>query len=617
MSILAMLMIVVPALWGSGVLLVAGVRLEKLTLLLIGSVLGWTVAATTMYGLTAIFKLTVRLEWGLGLSGMLMAIWCWEKGWSHWRRLNFNKTTLIVVVALLVLSSMVAPKLIIEVEGELFTKVSNAWGDLGWHVANITMFAQGQSLPPENPIKAGTELVYPFLINFISGALVVAGATLVESVVVPAFVLITVFFALFYLVAVALSKSRGAGLIALLMLIGSGSTLGWTGLWSDLQTTDSWLGLLMNLPRDYSGFSSQPQGYHFINIITSLLLPQRSFLLGMPLAMSIVLLVLSAPKKATVNFVLAGILLGLLPLAHAHTALALLPVLGLLLLYEWRREKKIAAQWWWLVLAAVSVGLPEVWYYWRHSFIEGSFWRWQPGWTVGDHKWWLFWLKNTGLLLVATAAGILLKVPQRLKLLAGAGLVLWLAANLFAFAPWIWDNYKILIYWSIFSLPVIGWLLMKGLNNQDWRWRSAAVVFIVVHSLSGWLGVWSIVMPAATAWSLWDKNAVAAAEMIGQETGSGTPILTAPYHNNPAALAGRPVYLGRTAHVWSHGGQYYAREKAIAEFYKGKIETLPEIDVKHVVVGPVELGKYPVLIIREDWELIGSAGGYDLYSIAP
>ena len=612
--IIAALFLLSAALLGISILAVSQTLQEKVVMIMVGSISGLALVTTLVYVATLVIPLTpLFVLITILLTLLVSAFLIYKGGWKHFAAASFDKTGLIIFGILLLLFSVIAPKLLLTQEDGLHTGIINAYGDIAWHMANITMFAEGQTLPPENPIFAGTRLTYPFMTNFLSAILLVAGASIPASVNVPAVILIPVLLTLVYCLTREYSGSKNAATIAMLLILFGGATLGWTRFGSDFQASNvSLFEFLLELPnRDYSGVGTDEDGYHFLNPITTLLLPQRSFLFGIPLALSILILLKPTKKIDETRYILAGVLAGLLPLFHAHTVLVMIPtIIGLFILSP-------GTHWILFILPALIVGLPEVLYYARGQQESGSFFRFEPGWMSGDIPFVWYWIKNTGLLIPLALAGLFIKdAPKTLKVLTISGLIMLIAGNTFLFAPWAWDNFKILVFWLIFSVPMLGWLAMYIIKRKPFKYVTALVVVILaVHMLSAALDIWKLALPTASAYGEWDNGAIAAGEMIRQNTNPGDTILTAPYHNSPVVLAGRARYLGFAAHVWSHGGLPWDRENAIKPYYQGTLEELPDFTPDYVVVGPIEEREYAPIVTRPTWQFIAQAGGYTLYRI--
>ena len=451
MTILTLVLFFIPAALGISVAAALKAATEKIELVLIGTIGGLAAIVSLTYALTLAIPLSSLLLTDILLAASVttVLILLLTSAWQNLRRLSLDSAALVSLIILVILFTIIASKLLFLTNGELKTGIINAYGDIGWHVANITMFAEGQSFPPENPILAGTRLTYPFMVNFFSAMLQISNDSINYAIVLPAIVLIPLLLTLIYCFVKNLTHRRSAAVVALLLFLLGGATLGWTRIYDDFQQagTSPWE-FLSHLPaRDYSGVGNDQEGFHFLNPTFTLLLPQRPFLFGIPLAISILLLLIPANKNhaTKARFIMAGVLAGLLPLFHAHTVLALIPAIIALFI--------INPRWPWgrFTATAIILGAPAIIYYMTGSSEAGSFFRWGPGWLVGDENIIWYWIKNTGLFIPAIALGFYLPAPRLSKALAAAGLAIFIIANLFLFAPWAWDNFKLFIYWFIIN----------------------------------------------------------------------------------------------------------------------------------------------------------------------
>ncbi len=614
--ILALITLIVPALTGMVLIHTLDLLQEKMLRIVVGAIGGISLFTILLYIISLLIPITPIL---LGaISGLLcVAIYFLIKPHhiEEWRLLPLDHNAVIVWMLVCLLSTLIVPKLLFATDTGLSTGILNAYGDVAWHTANITAFSQGQSFPPQNPILAGSPLIYPFLSNFLSGVLMIAGAPLQASIVLPAFFLIPLIFTLMYCFVRDMNGgNKAAGWIGFLLFLFGGATFGWTHFAHDLKESGLPLAeFLLKLPaRDYVGSGGDPDKYVFLNPLTSLFLPQRSFLFGIPLALSLLLLVTSDKLNRRRHFLAAGILAGILPLFHAHTILALVPVIILLVIrYPYK-------EWVYFFTSALVIGLPGVLYYQIGTTGEHSFFRFEPRWMAGDLPLYLFWIKNTGLLILLGVIGMLAPAPHKSRVLAVGGTLLFIVANIFLFAPWAWDNFKIFIYWFIFVLPVIAWCAALIWNKFNYPLaRLALIAVLLLHTSSAALDLWKLSLPEGNTWQEWPTDGITTAQLIQSTTKPGESIVTAPVHDSPVVLAGRPIYLGFPGHIWSHGGNYAGREAAIESLYTtGQIPTWPDTHVPtYIFVGPQEKYKYKDISIPTDWQLVFIHKDYSLYRL--
>lgn len=574
-----------------------------------GIVMGLTVFATLAYLISLVgerYSLRVIVPlflfaWG---TGYLVR----KKAHEAFSDLLSLRPNLIFWALGTVISVRLATRLFFEEEGALYTGILSAFGDVAWHSANITAFAEGQSFPPQNPILSGTTLVYPFLLNYLSALFMESGLSLSSAIVWPAGVLLPVLLTLFFLMARKVTGSAGSAHLATLLFMVLGSTLGFTRLGSDFaQASKGFLDMVFHLPhQEYSGRGSGGEGLYFLNPILSLMLPQRNYLLGMPIAFFIVLQMCRTEENRKGGFV-SGLLFGMLPLVHLHTMMVLGLILPVLAFFQ--RDRR----WVSFAVGAAIFGIPETAYFLKFNAASGHI-KFHFGWMAeSPADWFGFWFRNTGLYLPVLIACMFSKAPKSAKQLGGVALLIFVLGNTIQFAKWSWDNYKILIFFWILGAPLVSYCLVRLLEQEKSRWRvGIASFYILFQSATGALDLWKTVLPTADRWPVFNAAAVAAGEEIRKYTPHGASILSHPTFNAPTFLAGRYAYLGYPAHVWSHGGEYHEREAAIRAFYQAERLDLPDTKVDFILVGPEERMKYRVLL-RADWEVVFETPDYQLF----
>ncbi len=625
--ILAALTLAAPSLIGILAALKARLFREKITLLLGGATLGLAAFTTTAYLIATVLPLFLGALVAFALLAALIVPWAWKKRAGlllSWQSLSLDRTAVIVFVAAAALLSIIAPKLLISRPDGLSTGIINAYGDIAWHAANITLFAEGQTTPPENPIFAGSRLTYPFLTNFLSALLLKSGASLSASVNLVSLLMAPILFTLLYCFVRELTQNKRAAAVTTLLFLCGGVAVGWIDVRKDWQGSGvSLVEFLTHLPdHNYSGSGTDERGFHFTNPLITLLLPQRSFLFALPLACTILLLLLPGQMPRPMRYVAAGIAAGLLPLFHAHTALALLPAIVSFFLIEMKttaspKQRETSQNWLLFTLPALIIGIPEIVYYVRGGSETGSFMRFAPRWMAGERNFLWYWFMNTGLLIPTAIAGLFLKIDKKVKALAVSGLIIFVVANLYLFAPWAWDNSKLLVYFFLFILPLVSATALQALKHPrvGFGGRVAISIIIGLHMGAAALDIWKLSLPTAAEWNEWDKAGIEFAKHVKQKTQVGERVVTSPNHNSPIVLAGRPRYLGFAAHVWSHGGDPWEREAAIKDFFEGRIETLPDLQPQYVLVGPQERSSYPNLVLRPHWQVVVQHDDYTLYRL--
>ena len=524
----------------------------------------------------------------------------------------------VVGVALLWL---VADRAMFVREDGIYTGISHNLGDLPFHLSVINRFVYGDNYPPEHPSFAGVRFTYPFLTDFIGAMFVRAGADVATLIVWSTLLAAVALALLMYRWTLDLTRNGVAAALAPVLLFLSGG-LGWWMFLAEAGHHDGGvLGLLARLPHDYT--ITYDNQFRWGNFVTTLLVPQRGLLLGLPLALIVFQnwwQATSAPEQdrraSQARMIAAGVIAGLVPLVHAHTFAVIVGVAACQFVLS--RDR-----WGWtLCLAwALALGLPQILWITQSSGIESrSFVEWSIGWDHGNQNVVLFWLKNAGLFLPLLLVALFWRgsgaiVDRRLLLFYLPFTLCFIVPNLFRLAPWIWDNVKVLTYWFVASVPLVA-LLLARLAQRGWGRRVAAAGLLAALTFAGALDLWRVASGAFEA-RIFDRDGIELAALISSTTSPTALILHAPTYNHPVVLSGRRSLMGYAGHVWSHGLDAGPREADIRRIYAGDAAAaalLGRYGIDYVVVGPEERSQMPINErFFEQYPHVGTAGGYRLY----
>ncbi|HEX8144319.1 MAG TPA: hypothetical protein VF553_17090 [Pyrinomonadaceae bacterium] len=568
---------------------------------------------------------------------------------------SLRQTSSVLFYALIcVLLWLVYDRAMFEQGGNVYTGLANNYGDLPFHLSVMTSFVKGANFPPEDPTYAGARFTYPFLADFIAACFVRAGASLRAAMLLENLLLALAFTGLLHRWAQVLTRDRWAAHLTPVLVFLSGG-LGWWMLFDDASKENrSILSVLAEPSHDYTIIPETV--YRWGNALTTLLVPQRSMLLGLPLALIVFIQwwkvfdeeeqdakekegkgkrkkaqrarqVEAIPPPAFspfLNFhgarpmIGAGIVAGLLPLAHAHTFVVVMMLGACLCLMNVERRWRAWAA---FFIVASLLAVPQMWWATHGSSVRaGTFFAWQYGWDRGETNVLWFWLLNAGLFIPLVVAALAWRgprplVPRRLLLFYLPFTLCFLIPNLFKLAPWVWDNIKVLFYWYVASVPLVALLLARLWRGALWR-RLVASALIIALTLSGALDVWRVVS-RATALEEFDRDGIAFAAMIEAKTAPRALVLHAPIHNHPLFLTGRRSLMGYPGHIWTHGLDYRQREAEIRRIYAGGPDAsalLARYGVEYMVTSPLERAQMPVNdAFFERYEMVEEIGEYRLY----
>jgi hypothetical protein len=537
---------------------------------------------------------------------------------------------------------------VIENAAGISTGLLNNFGDLPFHISVITGFAYGNNFPPEDPTYAGVRFTYPFASDFISAIFLRCGADLRQSMFIENYLLAVAFVGLLHRWALEMLRDKLAAILTPLLVILNGG-LGWVLLFDQAKANDGGLfGALMNLAPSFTVIPETT--WRWGNAVSTLLVPQRGFLMGLPLAVIAFTQWWLATEKETKPVVehgkskqkqkqnlgkepepparfpisqrrmmAAGVAAGLLPLVHAHSFIV---VMGMgaclaLLFVRWR-------DWITFFVVALAIAAPQLlWSTWNSAVSASSFFALELGWDRGqDNPIW-FWFKNTGFFIPLILTAVLWKsggylVRKRLLFFYLPFTLCFIIPNFIKMAPWIWDNIKVLYYWWLASAPLVALLLAKWWREGPIR-RAAAIILFVVVTLAGTLDVAGIVL-RSTDYGIFDASGVAFAKLVKEKTPPRALIMHAPVHNTPVFLTGRRSLMGYPGHIWTHGLEFMQRESEIKRIYLGSPDAeqlMLNHGVDYAVVGPLER---IVVRVNEDFfsrfEKVGQVGEYSLYKIS-
>ncbi|MDX6306028.1 MAG: hypothetical protein QOI77_2997 [Blastocatellia bacterium] len=552
----------------------------------------------------------------------------------------------------------------------IYTGVLNNYGDLPFHLSVITRFAFGQNFPPEDPTFAGARFTYPFMTDFVSAMFVRAGATLRDSLFIENYFVGVALIGVLHRFGQKLLRNRTAAILTPVLVILNGG-LGWAMLFSDVNKADGGVfQVLRHIPHSYTILPEAADGWRWGNAVTSLLVPQRGFLLGIPLAVIVFTqwwaasqsdaevkskkvkgkkedrpdkrrdTARSATYRAgstadssslfTLSFLLfpstrrmlaAGVVAGLLPLVHAHSFIVVMGVGACLALINWSRWREWLA---FFVVASV-IAIPQLLWSTHGSAVSTrSFIGWEFGWDSGDTNFFWFWFKNTGLFIPLLIAALLWKtdnylISRKLLLFFLPFTLCFIIPNMVKLAPWVWDNIKVLFYWWIASAPIVALLLARLWEGRAWHRVLAAGLFVAL-TLAGGLDVFAVITRQSES-KEFDHDGVIFAEMIKQQTPPRATILHAPVHNTPVFLTGRRSLMGYPGHIWTHGINFGPREADIKKIYSGSPDAaslLSKYGVDYVVIDPQEHSEMPVNTdFFSSYPEIVKIGEYHLYKIKP
>jgi hypothetical protein len=418
--------------------------------------------------------------------------------------------------------------LIYRHEDDFFVLSPHNLGDLSLHLGLINYLASGVPLWPDAQILAGETLRYPVGANLFNSLLLLVGVPVHRGLVVVGF-----FGAI--LTGCALWRwGRGFALAALLFSGGLAAFVAFGG--------GDW-GI-----RDFQADTEWP----WKNFFLTMLVTQRGLLLALPAGL---LLLddwrgrwLSVEPRPTLPHWAALLLYATMPLFSVHTFLFLsLVLLAIYLLAKHPAHRRAARQFVLYALLPATICMTLV----TGIFSSAGGIHWQIGWLQDDRPIW-FWLRNFGLIpflwIAALALAIIRRDRDSLALLAPAT-AFFLLCCFVSFAPWPWDNVKIMLWCWLAVVPFVWDTVLRPLP----LWGRAPIVFVLFFS-----GALSLVggLDGRHGYALIQRADLDLTTSAVRDLPPTARFASAPEYNHPLILAGRPVAAGYEGHLWSHGLDY-------------------------------------------------------------
>lgn len=512
------------------------------------------------------------------------------------------------------------------------------YGDMSMHLGFITSIAEQGMFPPEYSILPGTKLNYPFLSDSVSSSLLLLGAPLWLSYVLPMFVAGLLVLCGVYLLCYRTLHSKGKAAAAWVLFIFNGG-FGFVYFLGDRESFARIFTAYYETPTNLYG-----ENVRWVNVLVDMMLPQRATLFGWAVLFpALYLLYRAVFEKQRQNFILAGVLLGTLPMIHTHSFLfagllcmgwlfadqirqlsekrkqqaafagKIMFFTGVILLntlqvpfqeLEQRSGAKILLYiglgliLFFALLAAVFLlrkclqgGFSSLLHAWGILLIvvlvlalpqlfywtfgnADSLLRGHFNWGNLTDNYLLFYIKNIGLSAVILPFALCLGKRRMLMRCIIPAGFVWLIAEFIQFQPNAYDNNKLLYPAFLLLCIAVADYGMDLLGKLHCK-AVRALLLTGVAVLACASAVLTMGREAVASYQLFSENAVTFAQYVQENTRPQDVFLTDYRHNNEiAALTGRNVVCGSSSFLYYHGQNYSAQEAAVRQIYENPEQSM-------------------------------------------
>ncbi|PWU22524.1 hypothetical protein C5B42_05925 [Candidatus Cerribacteria bacterium 'Amazon FNV 2010 28 9'] len=488
-------------------------------------------------------------------------------------------------------------------DGALFAGHPYVWADWSMHLGLVSRFAyMNPSLwLSNNPFFVGARLNYPFGTNLLSGLLIRLGVEFTQAMIIPSFIFSLALVVMLFVFVRQFCKDAKLAIIGSLLFLFSGGL----GVFVTLHPSTA-IQQLFNSTLTYT--QNHDLGIEFTNIWMGMLMPQRAFLLGMPIGLLLFCLVWKIYTKQNIRSGLllgGGVIAGVLPLIHTHTYIVLVLMSAWLFITSSFKHWK---QWLWFGVPATFTSGIVFFFFLRGTITPSSFFSIHLGWMADESipAWIVFWLKNWGVFGLTALVGTVLlwrkKKHASLSWTCGWWSI-FVLANVVQFQPQTWDNSKIFA-WVYAGLVIPVMYTIETLIHLKKGGKIIAFLLIVSMCLSGALDVMNMLDFSTHSYQMLSKEEVEVGLFTRDHLPPTAVVLTDDWVANPIPmLSGRTVLLGYPGWVFSYGLSYAQREMDMKDMYEGRDDALSLLHTYHisyVLIGIEEMKDDPNVTFFQD-----------------
>lgn len=504
-----------------------------------------------------------------------------------------------------------------DAAGNLVAGHVNIWGDWAAHFTMGSAMENRGLILETSPFLLGAKFSYPFVADMISAILLRISGDFIYSFVIPSFFLSIFLVWTVYYFFLTLWKSEKKAILSSLIFLLNGGLGFYFYIKEAINGSRPLLTYLINPIHEVTRYDNQ--SIKWINIIDSMIIPQRAFLLGFPLTVLALILIYKnyfENKKLNIKTnIIAGIILGLMPIIHTHSFLAAFIILSFwsiehILNHSKINFKKKTIEKWpteqiknWSNLFVITslIALPLIFRYFTGN-INQSFSKFYPGWLAKSFEmnWFEFWWRNWFLVPWLSVTGFLMIAKKNIKKLFifSPFIFIFIIANLYLFQPFAWDNTKMFV-WSSLGFSYLTVYALDGMLNKQRgknkfylpkkiKYPIFGTVFLLII-LSGLMDAYYIIRHDLHNHVMYSKEELELTNWVRGETPKESIWMTGEQHNHFVFnLTGRQTLLTYRGWLWTHGYNYLPMQNDLSLMYKNpaaNMDLFKKYGIDYIVIG--------------------------------
>jgi hypothetical protein len=181
------------------------------------------------------------------------------------------------------------------------------------------------------------------------------------------------------------------------------------------------------------------------------------------------------------------------------------------------------------------------------------------------------------------------KFPEEITFLLAA-VAIFSAGLLFKFAPWGWDNLKLMV-WSYFLVLPFLWTDLIAKWSLGVRLGACILLFG-----SGFISLFGGLAAGRTGYDFAERAELDGVGHAIQKLPIEPRFAAYPTYNHPVLLQGRKVVLGYPGHLWTEGFDYGEIYQRLSDLMNGTVnwrEIAKQLQVRYIFWGREENMNYP------------------------
>lgn len=504
----------------------------------------------------------------------------------------------------------------------------NVWSDWALHITLTNTFANkpiGEWLL-YHPYFSGGKLTYPSLTNMISGILMKLGLNITQAMIWPSILYVLILLIGIYFLFFQLLKSKNKAILGIFIFLTSAGP-GFINFIKELNIHPT-TNLLIFPPIDYTRIVK----YQWLagNIPVAMLIPQRSFLLGLTIGVwSLLLFITAIQQKSFLNdqkkysknksvmkklFLISGILAGILPVAHVHSFISIVVITGFICLAKLFEKNnlskkasklskiKIIKKLLFFILPATAISIFLFIYFISGGIQKSDFMKISFGWTSDKNilSWIKMWWEIWGVMIPVSIYSF-----KKLNWSSNfyGFFALFIISNIIIFQPTPWDNSKLFAWVYLgFSLLAANLLVELWKNKINDKFivikRIIAVILIIFLSTSGILELIRLQRFDKNTFKMSELEDIRFAKIVMKNTKTDDVFLTSSDHNHPLQMWGsRSIVLGYKGWVTNFGFDINQRSIDVVNIFEKPEESLNIIskyNINYIVIGIPEKREFVI-----------------------